>query len=249
MVYRAIVQVNGNVIIGDTIGNPILTSLSGLSNLISIGGSLSVQNNAALTNFAGLINSMNAMELSSLTEIGGDLKIAHNESLQNLLGLEDLEAIGGDLIIEDNISMTSLAGISSLDYQSIQNLYIFNNPELSTCQVQTICSYIGDPTGLTEIYNNNEDCNSANEVYSICSVGMNEQDRSNEVQIYPNPAENILYIKSDLAIDEIRIFNLQGQLKFVENKNTVDVTSLLKGVYFIEFTIKGKAIRKKLVIQ
>jgi len=244
----SIVQVNGNVIIGDTIGNPNLISLSGLSNLSNIGGSLSVQNNASLENFAGVVSSMNAMELSSLTEIGGDLKIAHNESLQNLLGLEDLEAIGGDLIIEDNISMTSLAGISSLDYQSIQNLYIFDNPELSTCQVQTVCSYIGDPTGLTEIYSNNEDCNSADEVYAICSVGLEELDVLPFV-IYPNPADDILYITSDEMIRSVRIYNQQGQEVVSTSSFIIDLHALSSGLYLIEIMFDADIYRDRIILK
>jgi hypothetical protein len=249
----SIVQVNGNVIIGDSIGNPNLTSLSGLSNLSSIGGSLSVQNNAALENFAGFVSSMNAMELSSLSQIGGDLKIAHNESLQNLSGLEDLETIGGDLIIEDNISMTSLMGITNLDYQSIQNLYIFNNPELSTCQVQTVCSYIGDPTGVTEIYNNNEDCNSADEVYAICSVGVEEVSNNLNVSIYPNPAKDKLYITSSKneKLNELRIFNQVGMQVYYSSAfdSPIDISSLLPGVYIVQIKSEKGVSSNKLVIE
>jgi hypothetical protein len=194
---------------------------------------------------------MNALELSSLTEIGGDLKIAHNESLQNLLGLEDLETIGGDLIIEDNISMTSLMGISNLNYQSIQNLYIFDNPELSTCQVQAVCSYIGDPTGLIEIYNNNEDCNSADEVYAICSVGIEEFDDSHFI-IYPNPADDKLQISSlkNINIQSIAIFNQIGQRVFFERASTsfIDLSGFNSGIYLIEIVTNKGTYRKKLLV-
>ena len=248
-----ITEVLGNVVIGDTIGNPNLISLSGLSNLSTIGGSLGIQNNGSLTNFAGLINSMNAMELSSLTEIGGDLKIAHNELLQNLLGLEDLEAIGGDLIIEDNISMTSLTGITNLDYQSIQNLYIFNNPELSTCQVQTVCSYIGEPTGITEIYNNNEDCNSADEIYGICSVGVEEKSSNFNISIYPNPAKDKLYItsSSNEKLNELRIYNQVGVQVYYSSAFTspLDISSLLPGVYIVQIMTDKEVMSNKLVIE
>jgi hypothetical protein len=249
----SIVQVNGNVIIGDSIGNPNLTSLSGLSNLSSIGGSLSVQNNAALENFSGVVSSMNAMELSSLTEIGGDLKITHNESLQNLSGLEDLETIGGDLIIEDNISMTSLMGISNLDYQSIQNLYIFNNPELSTCQVQTVCSYIGDPTGVTEIYSNNEDCNSADEVYAICTVGVDEFSNHIDITLHPNPAKDQLIISSTQLdkINEVRIFNQLGKEVFYSTQldGPLDIAALLPGLYIVQLKVEHGVFSDKLVVE
>lgn len=248
-----IVSISGNLTIGDTIGNPMLTSLNGLSSLTSIGGNLSVQNNASLTDFSGVAASMNAMELSSLTSIGGNLKIAHNETLISLLGLEDLETIGGNLFIEDNISMTSLMGITSLDYQSIQNLYIFDNPELSTCQVQTVCSYIGDPTGLTEIYSNNEDCNSADEVYAICSVGVNEFSTQMDITLHPNPAKDQLFISSPRLddINEIRIFNQLGKEVFYTTRvdSPMDISSLLPGLYIVQIMVENGVFSDKLVVE
>ena len=71
--------------------NYALTSLAGLENVTTIGGSLSIERNAALTSLSGLEN---------VTVIGGVLFINGNDALTSLSGLEDVPAIGGSLEID-----------------------------------------------------------------------------------------------------------------------------------------------------
>ncbi len=246
-----ITSVSGDVTIGYVIGNPLLLTLGGLDNLLEIGGYLSIENNPSLLGFEGIIESSNAMNLSSLSDIGGDFLIAQNASLENLMGLESLSSIDGDLIIEDNISLTSLTGIENLDYQSIDNLYVQDNPVLSTCHIQTICNYISNPNGLTLINNNDEGCNSSDEVYSICSVGIDDINYEDNLLVFPNPATTDLYISniSLLEIDEIKIVNQMGQIVIIQkgNSGSIDISQLTSGLYFVEILIAHQRVRQKII--
>ncbi|MBC8465653.1 T9SS type A sorting domain-containing protein [bacterium] len=85
-------------------GNPALTSLIGLDNLISIGGSLSVENNDALISLAGLDN---------VTSIGGPVLIKYNPLLTTIVNLSNVISIGGSIFIED-ASLTNLTGLNNL---------------------------------------------------------------------------------------------------------------------------------------
>jgi len=94
--------VGGNLQIGDHISsdqnNYSLSSLTGLNNLVSIGGYLDISNNPALTSIMGLEN---------LTSIGGDLWIIHNNSLSicESVGICDhFSNPGGMINIYDNDS-------------------------------------------------------------------------------------------------------------------------------------------------
>ena len=69
------------------------TDLSELICLTSVGGSLYIFWNDALTNLDGL---------SGLTSAGGDLYIGHNTGLSNLDGLSALTSVGGNLWICSN---------------------------------------------------------------------------------------------------------------------------------------------------
>jgi hypothetical protein len=114
-------------------GNPLLTSLAGLNNIDSVGGSLNIFRCASLFDLTGLErlkqigsglgiggmwsggNSLQYLSgLDSLVSVGGGLDIVFNSGLQNLHGLEKLVQIGGDLSIYGNDSMTSLSGLVNL---------------------------------------------------------------------------------------------------------------------------------------
>ena len=169
-----------------------LSSLSGLNNLISIGGDIRITKNVALVNLEGLNNlnsiggnfvigdqsfnengnsSLNSlMGVEDLTFIGGDLSIAYNILLEDITSLANLSTIGGDLTITNNDLLTSLEGLDNINGESINALTITNNPSLSNCEVQSICSYLGSPNGVIIIYNNAPGCNSSGEIAYNCGL-------------------------------------------------------------------------------
>lgn len=98
-------KISGNLRIGIyPDNNPLLTNLSGLNNVTSIGGGLYISYNNALLSLSGLDN---------LTSIEGDLLIEGNYSLTNLLGLINMTHIGGDLEILGGSNLGSLSGLNN----------------------------------------------------------------------------------------------------------------------------------------
>jgi len=77
---------------------------------------------------------------------------------------------------------------------------------------------------------------------SIREAGYNTS-----VSIYPNPVYNELLINTDEVIEEINVYNLQGQL-VISNKNNsekIPVSHLRQGVYILKIkTAKGITIHK-----
>ena len=60
----------------------------------------------------------------------------------------------------------------------------------------------------------------------------------NQVQVYPNPSEGIIHIKSSINIKQISVYSLDGKLLLQENKNslanyTMNLGMLEAGVYLI----------------
>jgi len=86
-----------------------ITNLDGLSNLTSIGGNLSIDNNSALIDLDGL---------TSLTSVGGSLRVFNNVSLINISGIE-------------NIDPTTIAS-PGLFIQNNTNLAVCNLPNICT---------------------------------------------------------------------------------------------------------------------
>ena len=71
----------------------------------------------------------------------------------------------------------------------------------------------------------------------------------NSISIYPNPANDILFIKTDgFYAETITMYSVNGQ-KISESKFApqIDISQLSSGVYFIEVRGEGNVVRKRFV--
>ena len=68
-----------------------------------------------------------------------------------------------------------------------------------------------------------------------------------EFKIYPNPVKNVLNLSSELPIELIKIYSLQGQLIQVTSENQIDVSLLSSGLYFVSIIVDGENIVKKFI--
>lgn len=100
--------------------NQQLTSISALSNVTSVGGDLVIGNNDILTSLSGLEN---------ITSVGGYLGIGYNNSLTSLVGLDNITSIGARLQITVNPQLTSISALSNLTSVGTY-LFIANNAVL-----------------------------------------------------------------------------------------------------------------------
>lgn len=82
----------------------------------------------------------------------------------------------------------------------------------------------------------------------VASLSENEQ----LLSVYPNPANDQIKIKSDLALDQIAIFDLNGKCLFRQKSNkksmTVDVSSFEVGAYIISVEYLDRTVQKKVLI-
>lgn len=74
-----------------------------------------------------------------------------------------------------------------------------------------------------------------------------------DVEIHPNPAKNKISIsvKDGVIIKEINIYNRVGQ-RVIHKKgetNTIDISMLPHGIYFIEIDINNRKVRSKVIIE
>ncbi len=71
------------------------------------------------------------------------------------------------------------------------------------------------------------------------SVGINEADKV-AAMIYPNPAENLLNIVTTDRLLKVSVLSDNGKIIFTGNKETIDISNLSSGVYFLQtYTAKG----------
>lgn len=88
-------------------------------------------------------------------------------------------------------------------------------------------------------------------VYDLTDALSTDNFAKPNFNIYPNPAKDIIHValEDELQLENVVIYNNLGQKVQTVNQSTIDVTSLAKGLYFIEVhTNQGKA-SKKVVIE
>ena len=70
---------------------------------------------------------------------------------------------------------------------------------------------------------------------------------ANETRVYPNPAEDVVYVEATEEIENIAIFNVAGaavnaEVSVIGNQATIQVAGLASGVYFVKIN-NGEAVR------
>ena len=131
------------------------------------------------------------------------------------------------------------------DVDNVEKVEILNAlPGLYTIQVKNKGSLLGGSQVFSLIANGS----------NLINLNTSNYDLDASVFIYPNPANNLLNfdIKSDILISGISIVDIAGkQLIKLNNSvsNSIDISSLSSGVYFITFRSETKSVTKKFIKQ
>ncbi|WP_425421532.1 T9SS type A sorting domain-containing protein [Phaeodactylibacter xiamenensis] len=228
--------------------NAVLTSLTGLEQLASIGGFLSIGSNEGLTSLTGLeqlssiggflsigsnegLTSLTGLE--QLTSIGSLLSIRNNDALTSLTGLEQLSYIGSFLSIGGNDALNSLTGLENLDANTIADLRVENNLELSICAIESICNYLGVETNTADISGNATGCATREEVETACMVPATDISQTN-IELFPNPTNGMLQLRN-ITAKEVVIYTAQGQriARYGNPGQELNLSALPAGVYHL----------------
>ncbi|HOY06306.1 MAG TPA: hypothetical protein PLO67_12940 [Saprospiraceae bacterium] len=174
-------KVGGALIIREN----VLTSLSALQNLDSIGTTLELNVCLQLHDLKGL---------DSIKSLGGDLRLLGLESLSSLTGLENIGSIGGTLEVgPGNFQLLNFSGLDSLKSVG-KNVTIYGNPVLtslnglehlssvggrftvsynavlSNCVVESLCHQFAVSPDSVFIESNAPGCNTPAEVQTECDL-------------------------------------------------------------------------------
>lgn len=95
-----------------------------------------------------------------------------------------------------------------------------------------------------------DNCESACAPLSIELIPDAVPEYSKEAKVYPNPAQNMLHVEGT-GLTEVEMFNIMGQsmLNINENIETVDISHLQNGIYFIRIKTSEGEKTVKLVIE
>lgn len=80
------------------------------------------------------------------------------------------------------------------------------------------------------------------------NMSVSDLDRLTQVDIYPNPAKDVLKIKSEKSIQSLSVYSLSGQNlveKSIGDLSEINVSTLPKGIYLLKMIIDGKVVVEK----
>jgi hypothetical protein len=121
------------------------------------------------------------------------------------------------------------------------------SPVTATTYVDTYPSTLVSGTFkyyVTSLYKNSDDntilCESPSDTINVIfpALGVNEL-TSGQIMVYPNPATEIVNIKSDYTITTVEVMNFVGQTVYTSSNvdaktSKLNVTTFKAGVYFVK---------------
>jgi hypothetical protein len=235
--------------------NPNLIQITVYDNLLT---NIDVSQNSNLQYLQFGSNQISSIDITQNTELIllegvynsiSDIDLSQNSYLEYLkLPYNQLATL--DVSLNNNLISFNCKGnlLTSLNIQNGNNvnmtqMWAYENSELTCIQVDE--ESIND-LPLCDNQFENGWCIDSWTIYSEdCeNLGVLDNLKSSFV-LYPNPTQNTLFIDTQLAIETVTIYNLQGQLFKGGTSSRIDVSQLTKGLYFVQVIIDGKIETKK----
>ena len=88
------------------------------------------------------------------------------------------------------------------------------------------------------------------DAFAMQELGLDTK-QNETFRIFPNPADEFLTIKTDRQIENLRVYDLPGNLVFSERdiSKSINVHHLAPGIYLFKVRLKDQSITKKLRIR
>jgi len=113
-------------------------------------------------------------------------------------------------------------------------------------------NYTVTQNGNYRVIVSNNRCTDTSDVYKVTNVSMigNIQQVAEQINIYPNPANNFVYINAPIKIN-LSLCSIEGKiLKQVKKSNRISLQDLAEGIYFLQiYDVKGKLIKMEKIIK
>jgi len=156
--------------------------------------------------------------------------------------------------VGNNAQFQVTATGSSLNYQwqenngtgflNLSNLGVYSGVNTNILNITGVNASI-QQFGYRCIITNSNGCvdTTVLAILNISLTGINENSLSTYFTVYPNPTNEILTLNTNVTFSAIRITNAVGKLVFeADENNTLDVSSLKAGSYFIQLIGTEKQI-------
>lgn len=93
-------------------------------------------------------------------------------------------------------------------------------------------------------------CSVEDDIFEVYTTTTSSQDiRNEDLNIYPNPTNDILTFESKYPILEIEIFLLNGQKVMTSKHNIVDISDLIQGIYTAKILFDNQQTVTELIVK
>jgi len=124
----------------------------------------------------------------------------------------------------------------------------FNSSSLSNISIDSegsICSFAGNAKGAIKLIDNDLSVEYRRQAYT---VNVNQNEKTLNVTIYPNPTSSLLTVKTDKVINKIEVYSILGRKIYQKtNSNVVNIAHLNAGIYLIKIYSKKNVITKQII--
>ena len=234
-IFSSITSVEDLIILGcDS-----LTSLEGLQNITEVRGTLRM-------GFMPLLEDLSVFQ--NLTSVGA-LDFYENNVLESLNGLNNITQIEESLYLIDNASLNDITSIGDLSATGMNEVVVYGNSNLASCDYPIICEAIFDEQVYHEISNNGSSCLTAPQVAALCILGTEDVNLDNQVGIYPNPASNSFQLSFPdyFKLKNVKLYTNLGQLVNESEAPNLSVNNLASGIYYVVAEFDEGSVNKRLI--
>lgn len=171
------------------------------------------------------------------------LDLSNNPGLKSLFCY--INSISSITIVDNpNLERIECWGnqLTSLDLKNDNNttltrMWAYNNPDLTCIQVDDV-----------NYSNNAPDWDiGPNAFYSKDCLLSTEDFTSIDLTLFPNPAKDVLNIKTEWEIEKVEIYSLDGRFIKQISASSIDVSELTAGIYFVQMSVDGNRITKTFI--
>lgn len=133
--------------------------------------------------------------------------------------------------------------------------YSFNGSNFNQIANTTETSYIVESPGsglhayyLTAVYEEGEsDPTNTQEVL----LTSNDEFAAESIKVFPNPADDFVFLNSDELIYSIKLYNYNGQVLIEKNtkakSSKLDVSELMPGIYFLKMETGNQSVVRQII--
>jgi len=237
-------DINGSIA-RESIGSAL--SLNSTGNIIAIGGELA-DNNGTDSGITKVYQNISGTWTQIGTNIVGQAAVELFGCSVSLNSAGDVLAVGANRNSSNGVS----SGQTRV-FRNISGTWIQLDNNINGLQANTFSGWSvslnsdGSKLAVGAPFNGAGNTR----VFTSTTLSANDfQLNGKEITLYPNPSNSMFQLETELQIENVELYSLQGQLvKTFETQNQYNISDLTKGVYLVKINSQEGTANKTLIIE